>query len=168
MQTERIELMSPMRVERSLKRMTLEIIEKHAGKGVIYLFGLNERGYKLSKKISSIIKSVNRINLSPIRIDIKKLELSKTDFDITNAFVILVDDVIFSGESFKKAMELIEPFGNPKTIKIAVLVDRGHRKYPIEPEFVGLTHPTKLKEHVEVLLPDLDGEDRVVLFEEIE
>lgn len=166
MQNEKIELMSPMRVERSLKRMTLEIIEKHAGKGVVYIFGLNERGYKLAKKIAAIIKSVNRINLSPIKITVDSLTVAKTDIDTNNAFVILVDDVIFSGESFKKALELIEPFGNPKTIKIAVLVDRGHRKYPIEPEFVGLTHPTKLKEHVEVLLPDTDGQDRVVLFEE--
>ena len=167
MQTEQIELMSPMRVERSLKRMTLEIIEKHAGKGVVYLFGLNDRGYRLSKKIASIIKSVNRVNLSPIRIDVDNLTVSKTDIDISDAFVVLVDDVIFSGESFKRALELIEPFGNPKTIKIAVLVDRGHRKYPIEPEFVGLVHPTKLKEHVEVLLPDTDDQDRVVLFEEV-
>lgn len=167
MQNEKIELMSPMRVERSLKRMTLEIIEKHAGKGIIYLFGLNERGYRLAKKIAAIIKSVNRINLSPIRISIADGTVAKSDVDINNAFVVLVDDVIFSGESFKKAMELIEPFGNPKTIKIAVLVDRGHRKYPIEPEFVGLSHPTKLKEHVEVLLPDTDGQDRVVLFEEV-
>ncbi|TNE73829.1 hypothetical protein EP331_03275 [bacterium] len=166
MQPDKIELMSPMRVERSLKRMTLEIIEKHAGKGLMYIFGLNERGYKLAKKISSNIKSVNRMNVSPIRIDVHNDKVSTNSIDLNDAFVILIDDVVFSGETLKKAMDLIEPYGTPKTIKIAVLIDRGHRKYPIEPEFIGMVHPTKLKEHVEVWLPDTDGQDRVVLYEE--
>lgn len=166
MPSNKIELMSPMRVERSLKRMTLEIIEKHAGKGLMHIFGINDRGYKLAKKITANIKSVNRMNLTPIRVDVHNGMVHATELDLNQAFVVLIDDVIFSGDTLKKAMELIEPFGAPKTIKIAVLIDRGHRKYPIEPEFVGLEHPTKLKEHVEVLLPDEDGQDRVVLFEE--
>jgi pyrimidine operon attenuation protein / uracil phosphoribosyltransferase len=166
MSSSTIELMSPMRVERTLKRMTLEIIEKHAGKGNIFIFGINDRGYKLAKKIASIIKAVTRINRSPIRVDVQNGTLSDSTVDLNNSFVIVVDDVIFSGESFKKALDLIEPLGKPRTIKIAVLVDRGHRKFPIEPEFAGMVHPTKLNEHVEVYLPDSDGLDRVVLFEQ--
>ena len=161
-----IELMSPMRVERTLKRMTLEIIEKHAGRGNIYIFGINERGYKLSKKIAAIIKAVTRINRTPIRVDVHKGTVADTTVNLDQAFVILVDDVIFSGETFKKALDLIEPLGKPRTIKIAVLVDRGHRKFPFEPEFAGMVHPTKLNEHVEVYLPDSEGLDRVVLFED--
>lgn len=166
MPSNKIELMSPMRIERSLKRMTLEIIEKHAGKGLMYIFGINERGYKLAKKITANIKSVNRMNINPIRVDVSNQKVHASNLDLNQAFVVLIDDVIFSGDTLKKAMDLIQPYGTPKTIKIAVLIDRGHRKYPIQPEFVGLEHPTKLKEHVEVLLPDEDGQDRVVLFEE--
>jgi pyrimidine operon attenuation protein/uracil phosphoribosyltransferase len=163
-----IELMSPMRVERTLKRMTLEIIEKHAGKGTIVLFGVNDRGYRLAKKIAAVIKSVTRINRSPIRVDVSNSTISDSTVNTENAFVLVVDDVIFSGQTLKKALELIEPLGNPRCVKIAVLVDRGHRSYPVEPEFVGMIHPTKLNEHVEAYLPDTDGSDRVVLFEKAE
>jgi pyrimidine operon attenuation protein/uracil phosphoribosyltransferase len=155
-----------MRVERSLKRMTLEIIEKHAGKGTIVLFGINDRGYRLAKKIAAIIKSVTRINRIPIKIDVTAGVIADPAVSTQGAFVLLVDDVLFSGSTMKKALELIEPLGSPRTIKIAVLVDRGHRTFPIEPEFVGMIHPTKLSEHVEVFLPDKDGHDRVVLFEQ--
>lgn len=161
-----IELMSPMRVERTLKRMTLEIIEKHAGKGSIIIFGVNDRGYRLAKKIASVIKAVTRINRTPIRVDVDKESISDSTVSTENAFVLLVDDVVFSGQTLKKALKLIEPLGNPRSVKIAVLVDRGHRTYPIEPEFVGMIHPTKLSEHVEAYLPDADGKDKVLLFEQ--
>jgi pyrimidine operon attenuation protein/uracil phosphoribosyltransferase len=158
-----IELMSPQRLQRSLRRIALEIIEKHKGNGPLCIFGLNERGYHLSKLLSFFLEEFNSPPPALIHLDVINDTISGTP-EIDGAFVVLLDDVIFSGSTFSQALEKIKPLGTPAATFLATLIDRGHRTVPLKPQFIGLTHPTKLNERVEAKLPDTDGNNRVLLF----
>jgi pyrimidine operon attenuation protein/uracil phosphoribosyltransferase len=84
-------------------------------------------------------------------------------FDLDHLHVILVDDVLFTGRTIRAALNALSDLGRPKTIQLAVLVDRGHRELPVRADYVGKNIPTSLQEHVEVRLAELDEKDEVVL-----
>lgn len=160
------ELMSPQRLERTINRISLEIVEKTSHFQQITLYGLNERGYKVAEWIKSIVEKQSNRTVELLQLDVDNSSIQKSIHSLDDSFVVLIDDVIFSGQTIKKALQLLEEIGNPKVIKLAVLIDRGHRTYPVEPEFCGMVYPTKLKEHVEALLPDSkDGKNKIVLFD---
>lgn len=152
-------LMDGDRVYRSLKRMSHEIVEQNTADKVIVLFGIDDRGYALANILADILSSIFDSKVKAIQLtraseeaDRAFKELASTDAH--EAFFIVVDDVIFSGQTMFSALKKISGGVNLSEIHTAVLVDRGHRKFPVLAEFCGMELPTKLNEHVSVTVGD--------------
>lgn len=163
-------------VGRSLARITHEIIEKNKGCSDIVLIGIKRRGYPLAKTLSENIEKfegtkvpVGSIDVTFYRDDLSKaVELpkassSKIPCDITGSNVILVDDVIYTGRTVRAAIEAVFSYGRPKSIQLAVLIDRGHRELPLRPDFVGKNIPTSNAEVIKVKVNEYDNETCVEL-----
>lgn len=162
-------------IRRSLMRIAHEILERNKGARDIVLLGIITRGYHLARRIGNNIKLIENVDVpvgaldvAPFRDDEKRTsgseDRSVINFDIVNKIVILVDDVLFTGRTVRAAMDAIISRGRPKSIQLAVLVDRGHREFPIRPDFVGKNIPSsKEKEVVKVKLKEVDGEDGVFI-----
>lgn len=145
-------LMNQKRIERTLKRMGIQIVEKARGAN-IYLIGLNERGYSIAKQMKPAIEnfSSGKIPLRQLHTDDESTFQFNDQIEKQNILVI-VDDVIFGGGTMQRAINKIPELSRFEKIYTAVLIDRGHRKYPIHAEIVGVHVPTKLNEEVEVIL----------------
>lgn len=168
-------LLDEKAVERSINRITHEIIERNAGTKNLGLIGIRTRGIYLAKRIRDKVLAIENIELplgildiTMYRDDISKLktpEIKKTDirFDLNNATIILVDDVIYTGRTTRAAMDAIMDLGRPKKIQMAVLVDRGLRELPIRPDYIGIFQSITAEEAVLVKLREIDGKDEVVL-----
>ncbi|GAB4535949.1 MAG: bifunctional pyr operon transcriptional regulator/uracil phosphoribosyltransferase PyrR [Thermodesulfovibrionia bacterium] len=171
------EILNSKEIERALKRLTHEIIEKNKGVRDLCLIGIQRGGVQLAKRLASLIKSIEKedvevgsLDISLYRDDIHIKEeqpvVRSTDipFQIDNKTVVLVDDVLFTGRSIRAAMDAIIDFGRPAYIQLAVLIDRGHRELPIRADYVGKNIPTSINDRVEVYLDEEDNRnDRVVL-----
>ena len=167
-------------LRRSMMRITHEIIEKNNGAGDVVLLGIRRRGIPLAKMlqdnfarlgetgipVGSIDISLYRDDLS-IMADQPVTGESEIPCDINGRTVILVDDVIYTGRTVRAAIEAVFHFGRPRSIQLAVLIDRGHRELPIRPDYVGKNVPTSLLEMISVQLTEIDGQDQVVLCEEV-
>lgn len=162
------ELMDKAAVQRSLARMTHEIIEKNKGWGNLLLLGVKRRGVPLAEilrqnimKFESTDVPVGILDITRFRDDIvdehRSSDSSEISADITGKTVILVDDVIFTGRTVRAAIEAVFERGRPSAIQLAVLIDRGHRELPIRPDFVGKNIPTSREETVRVLVEEIDG-----------
>jgi pyrimidine operon attenuation protein/uracil phosphoribosyltransferase len=139
------------------------------------LIGLYTRGVPLAELIARQIEllegipvEVGALDITFYRDDLDKIGLrtpAKTNipFDLTGKTVIIVDDVIFKGRTIRAALNAVNEYGRPETIRLAVLVDRGHRELPIHPDFIGKKLPTAKEEIVKVYLQELDGRDAVEL-----
>ncbi len=144
--------------EKTLKRITHEIIEKNENLHDVVLVGIKRKGTPLAKYLSQMIKlidgtdvPVEEIDINSYRDDYKKSEATisfKTN--VTGKVVILVDDVLYTGRSVRAAMDAIIDLGRPAKIELAILVDRGHRELPIRADFVGKNIPTSKSESVVV------------------
>lgn len=168
-------LLDEKAVERSINRITHEIIERNAGTKNLGLIGIRTRGVYLAKRIRDKVLGIESIRLplgildiTMYRDDISKLkapEIKKTDipFDLNNATIILVDDVIYTGRTTRAAMDAIMDLGRPNKIQMAVLVDRGLRELPVRPDYIGIFHSIAAEESVLVKLREIDGKDEVVL-----
>lgn len=168
-------LLDDKAVERSINRITHEIIERNHGTKNLGLIGIRTRGVYLANRIRDKILEIEGIELplgvldiTMYRDDISKLktpEIKKTDirFDLNSATIILVDDVIHTGRTTRAAMDAIMDIGRPKKIQMAVLVDRGLRELPIRPDYIGIFHSIAAEEEVLVKLREIDGKDEVVL-----
>ncbi len=162
-------------IERIITRIAHEIVEKNKGAKNLVLVGIRTRGVYLANRLVERIKRVEKeeiplgmLDISLYRDDIAlhpKLEVQSTDipFDVTGKDVILVDDVLFTGRSVRAALDALTDFGRPRSIQLAVLIDRGHREFPIRADYVGKNLPTSRKEDVKVFLEETDGEDLVAL-----
>lgn len=150
-----IVLMSQARIDRTLRRMAIQVWEKlkerRPGKDLI-LIGLNERGFATAQKIAQYLNEVADIETSPHQYQVHDKAASRKLPDCNEKFVLLVDDVIFSGKTMFSALSAICNIYEPATIEIVTLIDRGHRKYPLASDITGITIPTKLGEHIEVML----------------
>lgn len=174
------EILNSKEIDRALKRLTHEIIERNKGAKNLCLIGIQRGGVRLAHRLASLIKSIEKedvevgsLDISLYRDDIyiKKEQpvVRATDipFELNNKTVILVDDVLFTGRSIRAAMDAIIDFGRPAYIQLAVLVDRGHRELPIRADYVGKNIPTSITDRVEVYLDEEDpGRDRVILIKE--
>src|SRR5438552_3824237 len=100
-----------------------------------------------------------------MRADAPEVHETRIPFDVSGKVVVLVDDVLFTGRTIRAAMDALMDLGRPRVIRLAVLVDRGHRELPIRPDYVGKNLPTSRKESVAVMLREHDGQDRVVIQE---
>ena len=171
------QLFDELAVRRALMRLSYEIVEKCADLDNIALIGIHTRGVPIAKMIAeNIRKNVGfEIPLSSLDITFYRDDLSEpkqptvrpTDipFDISGREVILVDDVLYTGRTVRAAMDALFAHGRPAQIRLAVLVDRGHRELPIRPDFVGKNIPTSKREIVCVHMPESDGKLNVELYE---
>ena len=170
-------LMTREQIRRALIRISHEILEKNQGVDDMMLVGVHTRGVPIAKRVQTIIQGfegqnvpVGALDFRLYRDDLKdtpSIGESQTliPFDIADKNIVLVDDVLFTGRSIRAAMEALIDIGRPKSIQLAVLVDRGHRELPLRADYVGKNIPTSLKERVDVLLSEIDGDDSVVLKE---
>ncbi len=153
----RIELMPKAHMKRAITRMAYQILEDHKGTAPIRIYGINVRGYSLAK---TLVDELAPISAQPVSLHRISDEPVSPDPD---SYVVLVDDVLFSGHTMFKALKLLTATVMPKALRIAVLVDRGHRLLPIQPDVTGLMSPTKFNEHVEVVFDEAGAPDSVVL-----
>lgn len=163
-------------VKRSLKRMSHEILEHNKGMDGVCLVGIKSRGIPLAKRIAANIQAiegkeipVGELDPTLYRDDLMTNplfpEVRQTDiqFDITDKHVVLVDDVLYTGRTVRAAIEGLMEMGRPKSIQLAVLIDRGHRELPIRADYIGKNIPTSREEDVVVRLNETDGTDSVLL-----
>jgi pyrimidine operon attenuation protein/uracil phosphoribosyltransferase len=163
-------------VERALARITHEILERNKGTNGLVLIGIRSRGVDLAARLVAKIAQIEGtevpmgiIDITLYRDDLTRAaqqpEVKGTDirFAIENRQVILVDDVLYTGRTVRAALDALIDLGRPRTVQLAVLIDRGHRELPIRADYVGKNLPTALNESVEVRLRERDGADEVVL-----
>lgn len=159
-----IVLMDKSRIIRSLKRMAIEVCEKLDLNQDLVIIGLNERGWATAGLLKEELKRVqNSSNIEMVKYDVKNLTHNKPLPECAEKFVLIVDDVIFSGKTIFDALSAIVSTGEPERIEVLTLLDRGHRKYTIESTITGMKIPTKVGEHVEVMLSQ-EKPEQVVLF----
>ncbi len=165
-------------MNRTITRLSHEILEKHDGTENIALLGMRTRGEFLANRIHGKIKEIDgsEVDLGVLdvtlyrddfRTRLKQPEVSVTDitFDLNEKDVILIDDVLYTGRTARSALDAIMDLGRPRTVRLCVLVDRGHRELPIKADFVGKNIPTSINEEVKVQMKEIDGEDAVYLIE---
>jgi pyrimidine operon attenuation protein/uracil phosphoribosyltransferase len=174
---EKARIMDAREMARAILRISHEIVEKNQGCGNIRLVGIRKRGVPLAARIAKNIRKIEgcdvpvgilditfyrddlRINPHPV------VQGTEINFDINDLDVVLVDDVLYTGRTIRAALDALMDFGRPRTIQLAILVDRGHRELPIRPDYVGRNVPSLTKERVRVHLEEIDGEDEVVITE---
>ena len=176
---QKAQLMDEAALGRALMRISHEITEKNKGVENVVLVGIRRRGEPIAMRIRDNIRKiedcsvpVGSIDIRFYRDDLSHLEelpeVRKTSlpFDVTGRDVVLVDDVIYTGRTVRAAIEAVFSCGRPRSIQLAVLIDRGHRELPIRPDYVGKNIPTSRSELIEVRLPEFDGETGVWLMEQ--
>ena len=172
-------VMDAKTVERALIRIAHEIVEKNKGAEDLAVIGIKTRGAYLAERIAKLIEEIEKVkvpvglmDITLYRDDIQtKLEqpvVQKTEilFDVVEKVIILVDDVLFTGRTIRAALDQIIDFGRPKSIQLAVLVDRGHRELPIRADYAGKNIPTAKDEQVKVKIKEVDGEDSVSILKQ--
>ena len=175
---EKAKILDQEGINRAIMRISHEIIEKNKGSAGLCIIGIRNRGVYIAQRIAACIKQIEGMNVATGALDITLyrddlalasgqplVRKTEIDFDITDKNLILVDDVLYTGRTIRAALDALIDFGRPKTIQLAVLVDRGHRELPIRADFVGKNIPTSKKESVEVRLNESDGNDEVLIAE---
>lgn len=163
-------------ISRSLKRIAHEIIEAIPSAQVVLILGIPTRGIHLADRLAKLLVSLNPgfdvklgvLDVTMYRDDFVDAGRSITQTEVPASgldgqTVILVDDVLYSGRTIRAALDAIVDFGRPAAVKLAVLIDRGHRELPIRPDFIGKNLPTSSKERVSVKLLETDDSDEVVI-----
>ncbi|HSE08192.1 MAG TPA: bifunctional pyr operon transcriptional regulator/uracil phosphoribosyltransferase PyrR [Nocardioidaceae bacterium] len=163
-------------ISRALTRIAHEILERNKGARDLVLLGIPTRGVPLAKRIAAKIASVEGIEIPVGSLDVTMYRddlrmrpartLLPTDIPtggIDDKTVVLVDDVLFSGRTIRAALDAMNDVGRPRSVRLAVLVDRGHRELPIRADFVGKNLPTSLVEKVSVRLEEFDDTDAVMI-----
>ena len=169
-------MMDADQIRRAITRLGHEVIERQGGTDGLVLIGIQRRGVVLAQRLADVIAASERVRLlvgsldiSLYRDDLSELAWypivrpTELPFDINDQTVVLVDDVLFTGRTVRAAMDALIDFGRPRTIRLLVLVDRGHRELPIRADHVGRNIPTARGERVNVHLQELDGIDEVDL-----
>lgn len=163
-------------IARALKRIAHEIIEHNKGISDVVLLGIPTRGAYLSQRIAEIISDLEKktvpsgtLDITMYRDDLRMrpakalLPTIIPDGGIEGRDLVLVDDVFFSGRTIRAALDAVGELGRPRTVQLAVLIDRGHRELPIRADYVGKNIPTSRTETVKVHLSEIDGSDEVLL-----
>jgi pyrimidine operon attenuation protein / uracil phosphoribosyltransferase len=168
-------VLTPDGLDRSLRRISHEILERNASQlDELALVGVLTRGVPLARRISENIRQFEGIDVPVGSLDITlhrddladedpDLRGSDVPFDVTGKTVVLVDDVLYTGRTARAAMDALLELGRPAAIRLAILVDRGHRELPIRADFVGKNVPTAREDRVLVNLMETDGEDGVIV-----
>lgn len=175
---ERKKIMDSEDFRRCISRMSYEILERNRGAGEIALLGIQKKGVFLANRLAEEINRIENteirqgsINISMYRDDYgtrvaKTIGPSNVPFRVDRQTIIIVDDVLYTGRSFRAAIEAIFDMGRPAAIQLAVMVDRGHRELPIQADFTGRQIPTSKSEQVDVVWAEECGEDSVYIIKD--
>ena len=162
-------------VKRALIRIAHEIIEKNSGVKNVGLVGIRTRGIHIANRLAQKINDIEGVQCPVGQLDITfyrddialnpQPQVSGTEipFDITGEDIVICDDVLFTGRTVRAALDAVIDYGRPRTIQLAVMIDRGHRELPIRADYVGKNVPTSKRELVKVSVLEVDGEDKVEL-----
>jgi len=163
-------------MRRAIERIAHEILEQNQGCTDLVLVGVRTRGVPLAERIADVIHRieshrppVGQLDITMYRDDLsmkmRPPSVSPTDIphSIDNMSVVIVDDVLYTGRSVRAAMDALNDHGRPRTIQLAVMIDRGHRELPIRADYVGKNLPTGQDEQVVLQISEFDGEDLVAL-----
>jgi pyrimidine operon attenuation protein/uracil phosphoribosyltransferase len=175
---ERRELADGAGILRAMRRIAHEIVERNPATGLV-LVGIRTAGVPLAERLAKLVTEaggaapeLGAIDITLYRDDVfeglPKPEVGRTELpghSIAGRTVVLVDDVLYTGRTIRAALDALMDYGRPKAVQLAVLVDRGHRELPIQPDYVGLKVQTTRQESVKVTLSELGQGDRVVLRE---
>jgi len=169
-------IMDGVALDRALKRIAHEIIEKNKGAENVALIGIHRRGVPISQRIAAYIEQFEDVKVDTGTLDITFYRddlsllsdhpvIKGTDiaFDINKKTIVLCDDVLYTGRTARAALDALMDLGRPNYIQLAVIVDRGHRELPIRADYIGKNLPTAKSEFVEVRVSEFDGADEVVI-----
>lgn len=177
---EKAVIMDEKAMARAVARISFEIIERNKGADDLCVIGILSRGIALAKRIAAKIEQqegkpveVGTLDITPYRDDRKDsstddhsgCDRSDIPFPITGKRLVLVDDVVYTGRSVRAAIDALMERGRPQLIQLAVLIDRGHRELPIRADYIGKNLPTSKEEVVQVLVTEMDGCDKVFIYE---
>ena len=165
-------------IRRALIRIAHEITEKNTGVENVAIVGIRTRGVPLAARIAEEVKKIEGVAVPTGSLDITLyrddltsmgynpvIHGTEIDFDITGKNIVLVDDVLYTGRTIRAALDALIDMGRPKSIQLAVLIDRGHRELPIRADYAGKNVPTSRKETIEVALEEEGRMDEVILGE---
>ena len=164
-------------VRRALTRIAHEIVERNKGTDDLVLVGIRTRGAPLADRLATTIASFEGVDVPSGALDVtlyrddvalrgpRNLEATTVPDDVDGRVVVLVDDVLYTGRTIRAAFDAVLDLGRPKAVRLAVLVDRGHRDLPIRADHVGKNLPTSTHEVVKVHVQEIDGEDAVLIGE---
>ena len=171
-------LMTPEDIGRSLARIAHEIMERNKTTEHVVLVGMHTRGVPLARRLATNMEKfeglkipVGALDISLYRDDLSSMDsqptVQRTDIpvNIDGRSVVLVDDVLYTGRSIRAAMDALIDLGRPRSIQLAVLVDRGHRELPVRADYVGKNIPSSRHEEIQVQLKETDGVDGVVILQ---
>jgi pyrimidine operon attenuation protein/uracil phosphoribosyltransferase len=163
-------------VRRAISRIAHEIVERDRDLSTLAIVGIRSRGDVLARRLRDEIRRnedrgvpLGSLDITLYRDDLTRIGYapivreSALDFSVDDTVVVLVDDVLFTGRTIRAAMDALVDYGRPRAIRLAILVDRGHRELPIRADFVGKNVPTKPSDDVRVHLTEVDGRDEVEL-----
>ncbi len=163
-------------IERVIARIAHEILERNQGTANLALIGIRTRGVFLAQRLQQKLFEIEKkeipvgiLDITLYRDDLSEVgpkpEIHETNipFNLRGKVVILVDDVLFTGRTIRAALDALIDFGRPKVIRLAVLVDRGHRELPIKADYVGKNIPTAFQDRVTIYLKEVDGRDEAVI-----
>ena len=167
-------IMDVKAIERSMRRIALEIVEYNKSMDNVYLVGIKSRGVPMADRLSKYLKEIENLDVKTGIIDISlyRDDLSKVaenpvhngthiDFEVENAKLILIDDVLYTGRTVRAAIDAILDIGRPKEIQLCVLIDRGHKELPIHADYIGRLVPTSSEEIIKVSFMETDNEENV-------
>jgi pyrimidine operon attenuation protein/uracil phosphoribosyltransferase len=171
-------LMDATALDRALTRISHQILEKNANLKNFGIVGMQTRGVYLAQRITEKINALEKTSFTAGVLDITmyrddyrralkqpKVKVTNIPFDINGIDMILMDDVLYTGRTVRAALEALNDFGRPKSIQLAVLVDRDYREMPIRADYVGLTVTTRKNQEVSLKVKEVDGEDSLWLME---
>ncbi|HEX8618624.1 MAG TPA: bifunctional pyr operon transcriptional regulator/uracil phosphoribosyltransferase PyrR [Thermoanaerobaculia bacterium] len=171
-------LLDGARMNRAIRRMAIETVEKNRGIDDLMIVGIRSRGVPIGERMA---REIEQMEGAPVPFGILDITLYRDDLttiapqpvvkpsklpeSIDGKNVVLVDDVLFTGRTIRAALDALIDFGRPKRVTLAVLIDRGHRELPIHADVIGKTVPTDAEEVIKVKLAETDGEDEVLIME---
>ena len=175
---EKAEIVDADGLRRIVTRIAHEIVERNRGVEDLVLVGIRRRGVPIATRMAQKIRefegkspAVGSLDITLYRDDLSTVShqpvvgATEIPVDINGKVVVLVDDVLYTGRTVRAAMDALIDFGRPKSIQLAVVIDRGHRELPIRADYVGKNVPTSKKEVIGVKLAEVDGVDSVVIKE---
>jgi pyrimidine operon attenuation protein/uracil phosphoribosyltransferase len=171
-------LLDGARMNRAMRRMAIEVVERNRGLDDLMIVGIRSRGVPIGERIAAEIEQMEG---QPVSFGILDITLYRDDLttiapqpvvkptkfpeSINDKVIVLVDDVLYTGRTVRAALDALIDFGRPRQVMLAVLIDRGHRELPIHADVIGKTVPTDAEEVIKVKLAETDGEDEVLLME---